>query len=1134
MRLIDTSTLRLISKHDGAIPPYAILSHTWGTDEEEVSFQEWQSLSAVMHSGRLGHLLAKKEPIAKREGFAKIRDAARLAESQGYQYLWVDTCCIDKTSSAELSEAINSMFRWYRNAAICYALLSDVVYGEPPTGTRFPGYPDKAKPDGPAQPALVRAIRSSRWFKRGWTLQELIAPEDVFFYSKQWCPLGSKLRGPPGAKARDVINPELISEITGIDLHALQGDIELEELSVASRMRWAANRETTRAEDKAYCLMGIFGVNMPLLYGEGDRAFIRLQEEILKSTDDQSIFAWKCPPDNPLRFQLCGLLAPSPSFFAAAALKPLPRDPSRVSAPFSMTNAGLHIRLFLKAINPTSGAHDKADETSQGYYGVLACAPYVTADGEAYSAAIHLSSLGGDQYARVYPQTMSSLPSSLLANPGHGDGFQYIYVKQFPAYGLPEIHVGPFHFGSHASLLLDNPIEIVAAYPDDTWNESALTLKPTMTLPNTVLGAFRYALAYRDGRLGDPVDVFVGLGPGSEGPRMFWCAQQGARRWGSLAEIATDFDSSTITKKMRTIPQDQHPFFNVLARVLTVRLHTRTMIRLSLSEIHESTGVERFGPVAGGSIPLWAAEIDSNPIEIDKQTTPASVPSMASLQDAQPFVIEESWDTSLGFGVLKQSAATLQTRIRVRAKAADPPDLDVVSQDYWPLRHLVVSLPRPIRIRLDGEPRSWKVADDEMHVQRYFSLLLAQACVRNDVDSAAELLRSPLSNATVEVQTCLQSPDAETPLWHTTFRKFRPLHWAVLLGHRDILKLLLAHGADVLSITGIRLSVIHLAVVMGRVELLQDLMRAIPESWGNTEPDWFERTDVKEPIAHLAASYITSNAVAGILERVMRTADDPDPDSEEAATVCTNALYNTLHETPLHRAAANGNLAAAKAILELAQLARTEVDPKDHNGRTPLWHAAAAGAHDVAELLLHHGADRNVPDDKGWIPLHAACRGGHARAMRRLLEHDDESLNKLIAPENPPPISAFHLAVLSGNADTLRTILSLGVGVVDPNEELACAGRSVIPLHIAVCNGWLECVRLFYELGCDITEERNRKQSADTLIVEPQGGGTVVLHVRVGSDPSPNALALHYGHYAVMDYIHERRLLQDAQGPTSR
>jgi hypothetical protein len=181
--------------------------------------------------------------------------------------LKMNRCCIDKSSSAELSEAINSMFRWYQKATVCYVYLADVSR-------------DMAQPNGYDHSEIAR----SRWFARGWTLQELIAPSNLIFYAKEWHRIGTK---------NDMC--DFISETTRIDVEILQGQ-DLELVSVAKRMCWASNRTTTRVEDIAYCLLGIFDINMPLLYGEGKKAFLRLQEEILKVSGDHSLFAWGMPP----------------------------------------------------------------------------------------------------------------------------------------------------------------------------------------------------------------------------------------------------------------------------------------------------------------------------------------------------------------------------------------------------------------------------------------------------------------------------------------------------------------------------------------------------------------------------------------------------------------------------------------------------------------------------------------------------------------------------------------------------------------------------------------------------------------------------------------------------------------------
>ena len=299
MRLLNTSTLELCEYMGYNIPSYAILSHRW--ESEEVSFQDFKS--------------EKREKMA---GYAKIKSCCAKAAADGWKYVWIDSCCIDKSSSAELSEAINSMFKWYKDAEVCYAYLNDVLV--------------KGDYD-----AIVHSFRRSKWFTRGWTLQELLAPLLVIFCDQNWVEIGTK----------SSLEDELTS-ITGID-----DFIHYETACVAQKMSWAAQRQTTRVEDIAYCLLGLFGVHMPPLYGEGTQAFRRLQLEIMKESNDESIFAWA---HNEVSRIGTGLLASSPSAFKDSKdfrLVPTPDSEGedvepfdRARPPFSMTNKGLSIKLF--------------------------------------------------------------------------------------------------------------------------------------------------------------------------------------------------------------------------------------------------------------------------------------------------------------------------------------------------------------------------------------------------------------------------------------------------------------------------------------------------------------------------------------------------------------------------------------------------------------------------------------------------------------------------------------------------------------------------------------------------------------------------------------------------------------------
>jgi hypothetical protein len=226
---------------DEEVPAYAILSHTWIVGEE-VTFDDFKA--------RIG---------LEKAGYSKIRFCARQAERDGLRYFWVDTCCINKADTTELQHAINSMFRWYRQAARCYAFLSDVPIADLET------------------PTWKQALRNSRWFTRGWTLQELLAPQVVSFFSADGKHLGT----------RHELRQE-IHEITSIPVAALTGS-SLDSFSINERLSWSRRRYTTREEDMAYCLLGIFGVFTYLNYGEGqDNAFRRLKKVIEEDLRESS------------------------------------------------------------------------------------------------------------------------------------------------------------------------------------------------------------------------------------------------------------------------------------------------------------------------------------------------------------------------------------------------------------------------------------------------------------------------------------------------------------------------------------------------------------------------------------------------------------------------------------------------------------------------------------------------------------------------------------------------------------------------------------------------------------------------------------------------------------------------------
>ena len=320
MRLLNTKTLQIeeFAEHR---PSYAILSNKWGPGE--VSSKDYHK----PHDG-----------IRTLNGYQKIYDLCKLARRRGLDWVWIDTCCIDKRDNSELSEAINSMFDWYQQARECYVYLHDYFPG---------GSCDLANCD---------------WFTRGWTLQELLAPHSTIFCAADWTFIGRK--GSRRIKTTDcrhasydvpLIHSQL-SDITGIrECYFELRNLYLPKASVAERMSWVSKRKTTRIEDIAYCMLGIFGINMPLLYGEGLRAFQRLQQEIIKVNNDTSILAWDVSAFSRMSHSVgpaeqtyviakttfSSVLAPHPSYFQGCA--DITSGRLKTMEPYSFSNEGFQI-----------------------------------------------------------------------------------------------------------------------------------------------------------------------------------------------------------------------------------------------------------------------------------------------------------------------------------------------------------------------------------------------------------------------------------------------------------------------------------------------------------------------------------------------------------------------------------------------------------------------------------------------------------------------------------------------------------------------------------------------------------------------------------------------------------------------
>jgi hypothetical protein len=475
MRLIDVDTIELRWFNDDATPEYAILSHTWGA--EEISYQElvWinriKAFTVETPSSSIASLNSQDEQsplilaametmlrgnwspgaslnsvtgddLLNKQGYSKILNSAREAKTLGFQYIWADSVCINKESSAELQEAINSMYRWYKDAEVCLVYLEDVCppkygNGQSQTGSEI----------------AKHALETSRWRTRGWTLQELVAPAVCRFYFRDWTLMGEK----------EEYLQEL-SEATGVPIFALEERRLVSEVSVAERMSWAAYRQTTRVEDLAYCLLGLFDIQMPLLYGEGAKAFTRLQEEILKTTDDYSLFAWQAAESDKGIYR--GLLARSPAEFRGC--QSFEREDTISTFPINPTPLGLHIQLEC-----LPDPHDKSR--------VLAMIRASNSMNQ--RLAIHLKCLDGDkQYARVDAGSLIPIddwPTGQLRT---------VYVRQKlsvpPDFTTPEFRC--FNVSRRKANHTLPPVRIISAFPRELWNPATHELRIPETAPKSV------------------------------------------------------------------------------------------------------------------------------------------------------------------------------------------------------------------------------------------------------------------------------------------------------------------------------------------------------------------------------------------------------------------------------------------------------------------------------------------------------------------------------------------------------------------------------------------------------------------------------------------------------------------------
>ncbi|KAI0199480.1 hypothetical protein F4808DRAFT_461801 [Astrocystis sublimbata] len=967
MRLLKTDDLdapEFVEFFEESVPKYAILSHTWG--KEEVTLQEFQGLEQRLPTIPTD-VTTTATTIKAKKGFLKIRKAATLAAEHGYRFIWVDTCCIDKTSSAELSEAINSMFQWYKRASICYAYLEDVK----------------------------RSTKTDDWARPFHSECQ----HNIIFYNQDWVSFGRKSNN--GVRFS-------LSHITGIDAGVLAGTVQPSEISIAGRMKWASRRETTRLEDIAYCLMGIFDVNMPLLYGEGVRAFIRLQEEILRDSNDHSIFTWKTTEQKPDDHH-SGLLARSPRDFAEATkYRPMPPLISQGSITCSITNQGLRISLFLLPARDRKGARIP-DE----YDAVLDCAVRHR-HGDYQSPVIRMRRLYGDQFARIAPGTVRCVTTPSL-DLGHGVGsFETVFVKQKP------VNVFPEFMASYTNILETPELQgpglgcyIVGVWPEQNWDREAAILRIIQPRPRRVTGIFRFFAPAIDAT----VDFAFGLEKEHEGAWKVW----------HLQRASTKEPLHKIMSSVNTYLEGINREFGQNAKTPDGKVQSwhegsgNTHIQISIDEI-EVYGRPYFLVKASSGF-----ELDADP--------PRPEP-VASLVGIRP--TEKRQQTEETPDPLEQILGELTT--------SDGPE-------YY-LRFGTRMEKKPAKIRTPWVcPLAKNLAELNIQGIGENETMLLHACRDGRVRDLLDLIDHDLECITLAAKSHSAIPPP--------FNGFRPIHWAVVGGHIDVIRILLDHGVYFNARTSQGWSLLHVAALCGRFTTMKWLMEYAYTRHRGSHDLEFSLSDkaniLQENPLHIAVAVVDSRDEDELVafHALIR--------NREGDAVWSSA--NQAGESPIHRWVTNTKCWDVTSTAYLASLLRVHGGVVDKLDRTPLWHAACCGFFriPVEEYIKSDATILSKGDKYGMTPLHAACRYGKLSMIHELLELGADPDATTVAPG----LTATHFVALYAHHDCLEMLIRYRADVHKPTSG---EGIHFRPIHLAAAFGHGGRIRMLREAGADMDE----------------------------------------------------------------
>ncbi|KAG5769333.1 hypothetical protein H9Q72_003427 [Fusarium xylarioides] len=926
MRLINVDNLQLETFIGSQIPPYAILSHRWGNDDEEVSFKD-------MTRG-----------TTNKAGMKKVKGSCQQAKKDNLKYAWIDTCCIDKDSSKELDEAINSMFQWYRRAAICYTYMADVPHEQDIWES-------------------TSSFSASSWFTRGWTLQELLAPGEIQFFDETWSLIGTK--------------EELASEIediTGIPRGFLLGWVDFHQASVAQRMSWASKRKTKREEDIAYCLLGIFNVTMPMIYGEGHKAFERLQLKIMEQTTDDSILAWGVKVQG-MEFESqtgpsdyntsAGMFAKSPMDFAKCG-----RIVPKTLAPTCITNfavSGGYIRTSLKLRSTENGVA----------YGLLNCGLENTTEG---NIAIPLRcTTPSISTLKEYIRPLGYGP--ILLSGIRNDCYDSQEVRiRVDRQVRPTEMTGKsiwLHIDGHQKLKL----HLEEVWPPLEWDRGRALVMNLCDSNQTVRQRHlaRFTTKGKKSR-----DIIVVLDFNLEAHHSSAnCFITSAPEKLDLAKIAGGLEYMPPRHLHDMIIHNNHDGIEVSVQREDISQGSIFLLRLAGIDLRPPPNADMFQRISKATemdmLISSLCERDSVELTIDSMTEEQATTfeeleslkgELDKVEDKERQLAVEKERIESGMRLMEMKRCEYDTII---SKAKDRL-VELENRTEKNIRNIE---------KFDGVKGSTSWAETMIQSQL-------------DKQKASQDTDTPVSAGPSNHQRT-SLVDSEQIMGG-----FIPLLWAAANRKKTTLQLLINQGSD-LEVRNPEnsYSALMYAVIYGRVSAAKSLL------------DGGAKLEARDKYE------CTSLALAASAGHVPITSFLLGKGADIEAKTCDLS-------TPLSIAAGKGNEGVVKVLLEK----EVDIDVKDQNGDTPLIRACLDGHMGVVRMLIDAGANIQTPTRYGSTPLAVAARKGREGVVKVLLEKGAD-----IDVKNNNGDTPLSRACLNGHMEVVRMLIEEGATVEVRNKK---------------------------------------------------------------------------------------------------